>query len=83
MHLVTHNQDLIARGRKNVQWARTHMPALIAAAAAVLQETFADKIKRAIAARLPRAQTRKQHAEQAEKERSRYLRKRRARTKGE
>jgi hypothetical protein len=53
-------------------------------ASATTDESFAQKRKRAIATRQPRAQTRKQHAEQAEKERARYRPvQRRERTKGE
>lgn len=65
---------------------RPRASVLVTASASTDDESFADKIKRAIAARLPRAQTCQQHAEQVKRENARYPGrgiKRRARTKGE
>ena len=68
--------ERLLKATRNVEFAK-HMP-LIAAAT---NESFADKIKRAIAARRG---TRKQADEQAQRERSRYRKpERRERTKGE
>jgi hypothetical protein len=56
----------IAIGRRNVEIARS-FPIITATA-----ETFSDKLRRAVRARQASATTRKQHEEQAAKERSRY-----------
>jgi hypothetical protein len=78
---------MLATAERNVQRARqfnsSKQPRAIAAAAN--ESSFGEKLKKAVAARrgTPSATTRKEADEQAQKERSRYRKQRRERSKGE
>jgi hypothetical protein len=73
--------ERLLKAERNVEFAK-RMPLIVATAS----ESFAAKLKKAVAARrgMPSAMTRKQHEEQVERERARSRKpERRERTKGE
>ena len=74
--------ELMQKAKANTLWAREHYPFVALAP----EQTFAQKIKRAIKARqvVPRAVTKKDHEQYVERENARYRKPaQRQRTKGE